>query len=312
MSRNLPYLKALVILGDFFDLIWNTIENLCSNKVFVDIYNILQAINNNGVEIIFALGNHEIPTGGFYNFEFEKRKKDFLEKLRVNRFYYNFLNEFTVCQYVIFGQNSSNNTVISVFDSIYDIQFNELGLILRENDKGTIILENKNLKNSYQYFMAHGYQFEAWFKHHFFFAPVWKSFVEEDVERVLLNELWYGLKQFNLLITDENIEYVASERKLDISDFSPSRMEKDLIKIDKRLHNNGRNIKNEIYFRRILQFLEKYSLQPITHVIFGHSHETDVSNVNNVVMMNAGCWVADKTPSYIEIHIDGDFRVKKI
>ncbi|NVM34298.1 MAG: metallophosphoesterase [Candidatus Lokiarchaeota archaeon] len=311
VSGNLQHLRALVILGDFFDLIWSTIENLSNNKDFNKIYNILQAIRNNSVEIVIALGNHEIPTGGFYNLEFEERKMLFLEKLRLNGFYYNFLNEFTVCQYVILGQNSSNKTVISLFDSIHDIEFNGFGLILREDDKRTIILEHIKLMNKYQYFMTHGYQFEGWFKHHIFLAPVWESFVEENIERVLLNELWYELKQLNLLITDENIEHVASERNLDISDFSSSRIERDLIKIDKKLAYNGRNVKNNIYFRRILQFLKKYSLQPITHVIFGHSHEIGMSNVNNIIMMNAGCWVADKTPSYIEIHNYGDFRVKQ-
>ncbi len=311
MSGKIPYLRALVFLGDFFDLIWNTIENLASSKEFMDIYSILQAINNNDVEIIIALGNHEIPTGGFYNIEFEKRKKVFLEKLRGNGFYYNFLNEFTVCQYVILGQNSSNKTVISLFDSIYDIEFNEFGLILRENDKRTIILTHEKQMNKYQYLMTHGYQFEGWFKHHIFLAPVWESFVEEDMERVLLNELWYGLKQLNLLITDENIEHVASEKNLDISDFSSSKIEKNLTKIDKKLAYNGRNIKNDAYFKRIPLYLKKNSLKHITHVIFGHSHEIGMNNDSNIIMLNTGCWVADKTPSYIEIHTDGEFKVRQ-
>ena len=191
MKGKIPHLRALVILGDFFDLIWSTIENLSWSKEFTDIYNILQTIKNNGIDIIIALGNHEIPTGGFYNLEFEKRKKVFLEKLRVNGFYYNFLNESTICQYVILGQNSLNKTVISLFDSIYDIEFNEFGLILREVDKRTIILEHDKLMNKFPYFMTHGYQFEGWFRHHIFLAPIWDSYVEEDMERVLLNELWF-------------------------------------------------------------------------------------------------------------------------
>jgi len=310
-SGKLPHLRAIVILGDFFDFAWSTIENLVWNRQFTEIYDILQAINNKGVEIIIALGNHEISTRGFYNIEFEDRKKRFLEKLRVNGFNYNFLNESTICQYVILGPNSLNKTVITLFDSIYNINFNEYGILPSENNKKTIILEHIKLMNKYQYLMTHGYQFEGWFKHHIFLAPIWESYVEEDMERVLLNEIWYGLKQFNLLITGENIEHVATERNLDISDYSSSRMEKDLIKIDKKLAYNGRNVKNNIYFRRILQFLKKYSLQPITHVIFGHSHEIGMSNVNDIVMMNTGCWVADKIPSYIEIYHDGDSKVKK-
>jgi len=54
---KLPYLRALIILGDFFDLIWNAVENLCSNNNFIEIYELLQALRNNGIEIIFVLGN---------------------------------------------------------------------------------------------------------------------------------------------------------------------------------------------------------------------------------------------------------------
>lgn len=74
---KLPYLRALIILGDFFDLIWNAVENLCSNNNFIEIYELLQAIRNKGIEIIFVLGNHEISTWGLYNWDFHTEKHRF-------------------------------------------------------------------------------------------------------------------------------------------------------------------------------------------------------------------------------------------
>ncbi len=90
ISGKIPLLRAIVILGDFFDLVWSTIANLVWNREFTEIYDDLQAINNRGVEIMIALGNLKIPAGGFYNIAFEDRKKSFLEKLEVNGFNYNF------------------------------------------------------------------------------------------------------------------------------------------------------------------------------------------------------------------------------
>lgn len=54
---------------------------------------------------------------------------------------------------------------------------------------------------------------------------------------------------------------------------------------------------------------ERY--KPITHIIFGHSHESDISLIKNLTIGNTGCWIEGKQPSYIEIYIDGDFKVKE-
>lgn len=311
ISGKLPYLRALVILGDFFDLIWSTCENLCCNNKFIEIYELLQAIRNNGVEIIITLGNHEISTWGYYNIEFKKRKISFLERLRNNGFYFDFLNKLTICQYVILGQNSRNETVLALFDSIYRIEFNKHGQIISDEGYREIILKHKALIKDYCYFMVHGYQFEDWLLHHIFLAPMWKSFVEDDNERVILNELWYKFKQENVNITTENIEQVVSNMDIDISEFSLEKIKWNLSKIDKNLKHGGRNIKNEVYHEKIMQFMESERYKPITHIIFGHSHECDISLKEDLTILNTGCWIKDKKPSYIEIYIDGSSRFKE-
>ena len=309
---KLPYLRALIILGDFFDLIWNAVENLCSNNNFIEIYELLQALRNNGIEIIFVLGNHEISTWGFYNWEFSHRKKSFLEKLEINDFSFGFLNENIVCQYVILSHNSINKPVLALFDSIYDIKFGEHGQISSGAANREIILKHKPLIDEYCYFMAHGYQFENKFLHHMFLAPLWKSFVEDDNERDVLNEFGYGFKQLNMDITPENIERVASNNNIDISEFPTNKIKKDLSKLDKRLKHDGRNINYEIYHQQITEFMKVERLQQITHVIFGHSHVSETSQIEGLTILNASCWIKNKESYYIEIYTDGNSKVKEV
>ena len=72
--ENLPYLKTLIVLGDFFDVMRTSFLNLCVNQNYIRIYELLEIIKNYGIFIVFALGNHEIPTTGFYNQFFKLRK----------------------------------------------------------------------------------------------------------------------------------------------------------------------------------------------------------------------------------------------
>lgn len=311
-NGNLPYLKALVILGDFFDFIWSSIEYLCENNEFIEIYASLQTLKYNGIEIILALGNHEIATWGFYNLLFEKRKMEFLEKLRVNGFSFNFLNEMTTCQYIILGKNRKDETVLSLFDSKRNVKFNAHNQIISENKNREIILKNNALTKEICYFMAHGHQFADWIFHHFVVAPIWRSLIQDNIERGVLNELYYEIRKRLIDITTDNIERVASEKKIDISRFPPGLLKEDLSKIDKKLSQEGSSVKNEVYHKNIVQYVSAEQFKPVTHVIFGHSHETDVSKFDNLTILNAGCWVTDKNPSYIEININGTSKVKSI
>jgi len=90
---DLPYLKTVILLGDFFDIIMTSVWDLCNNQKYIRIYEILQKINYHDILTVFVLGNHEIYTTGFYNFYFNFRKKKFLDQMRENGFYFDFLNE---------------------------------------------------------------------------------------------------------------------------------------------------------------------------------------------------------------------------
>ena len=110
VNNKLPFLRALIILGDLFDLNATSYDDLCSNNQYFNIYNTLDEIKNNNVEIILVLGNHEIFTSGFYNLWFSWRKRQFIKQFKENNFIYNFLSEEYLCQYLILI-SYENNTV---------------------------------------------------------------------------------------------------------------------------------------------------------------------------------------------------------
>ncbi len=153
INRKLQFLRTLIILGDFFDLLATSFEDLCSNDQYFHIYNKLNEIKNQNIEIILALGNHEVSTSWFYNLQFSGRKKPFLKQLNNFSFPYNFLTLKNVCQYVILV-TIDDIIRLGLMDSIYSRPFAWLHL-----GKGSFI-------NNETYFMCHGYQFEDKDIHH--------------------------------------------------------------------------------------------------------------------------------------------------
>ncbi len=153
INRKLPFLRALIILGDFFDLLATSFEDLCYNKQYFQIYNELDQIKKQNIEVILALGNHEISTSLFYNLQFTGRKERFLRKFDYYSFPFDFLTLKTMGQYVILG-NDDDDIYLGLIDSIHDEPFVWLHL-------AKVAFLNNEI-----YFMCHGYQFEDKNTHH--------------------------------------------------------------------------------------------------------------------------------------------------
>jgi len=152
-SNNLPNLRVLIILGDFFDLNATSCEDLCSNNQYSRVFRILEEIKVNKVEIVLTLGNHEISTVGFYNLFFSERKKKFVKLFKESNFSYNFLALDNICQYLILS-NYDKKIILGLFDSAYDEAFK------------WIFLGEKSILNDSCYLMSHGYQYEDKDLHH--------------------------------------------------------------------------------------------------------------------------------------------------
>lgn len=153
IEGKLPFLRTLIILGDFFDLLATSFEDICFNEKYFQIYNELDQIKKQKIKLIFVLGNHEISTSLFYNLQFTGRKKRFLRNFEYYLFPFDFLTLDTVCQYAILVTDD-DNIYLGLFDSIHDALFTWFHLA-----KGSFL-------NNETYFMCHGYQFEDKEYHH--------------------------------------------------------------------------------------------------------------------------------------------------
>ncbi len=181
INRKLPFLRTLIILGDFFDLLATSFEDLCFNEKYFQIYNELDQIKNQKIKVIFALGNHEISTSLFYNLQFKGRKKSFLRKFDYYSFPFDFLTLNTICQYVIL-MNDDDDIYLGLLDSIHDEPFIWLHLA-----KGSFL-------NNETYFMCHGYQFEDKDTHHS--VTGWWDYARNLTEgwKKIITSTWANIK----------------------------------------------------------------------------------------------------------------------
>ena len=90
-NEALKNLKALLILGDFFDLIMDTYKSI--SREFEEIYERLDTLIENGIHVITTLGNHEISIRKPYEKRFTWRKKKLIRKFRRKKLKKNFLTK---------------------------------------------------------------------------------------------------------------------------------------------------------------------------------------------------------------------------
>ena len=300
---DLPYLKTVILLGDFFDIIMTSVWDLCNNQKYIRIYEILQKINYHDILTVFVLGNHEIYTTGFYNFYFNFRKKKFLDQMRENGFYFDFLNENVITHYILLCRSEESVLALSLYDSMENIVFNE-NKELKLTDPYYILSNDASFNNSY-YFMTHGYQFENWDTHHIITAPWWRFFMgyDEDVKREI-NQFWHEFRTDRDTFNYESFIHYLKSKGIRTN------------------HLQSRNIKkfiqNEIYERNqrfydnAVRLLKKNGLNMITHVVFGHTHEVLQVKDRDLLLMNVGCWLQNRQTRFIEILLDGNYTIKKI
>ena len=130
-NKKFPFLGKLIILGDFLDLLTSSYSALSGNNNVKRILDLLDILNTH-MDVIIALGNHEISTIN-YDTNFSEYKRDFIEGFTEAGLNYNFLEEENLCQYIVIGKNVRNDIVLSLFDSKKDIEFNQNNQIINNN-----------------------------------------------------------------------------------------------------------------------------------------------------------------------------------
>ena len=303
IQGNFPYLRALILLGDTFDIIMNTFWNLCNGPEFRNIFYLLNSINNNGIDVVIVLGNHEISTTGSYNLLFESRKNEFLKNMLNNGFSYNFLSSISLCQYAIIGKTEENQLGLLLYDSVYKIKYNHNDELVSSN-RNFILSQYYNF-NDKSYFMTHGYQFENWYTHHIIRAPWWSIFMGYDPDsKSGLNKFWYNWRtQQENFNQDAFYQYLKSQgigkesvKGVHISKF----IENEIYEKKKHFYDNA------------LKFLNLNGFNKITNIIFGHIHEVQEVQKENKIMIINGCWLQNKESYFTEINLNGEYRLRKI
>jgi len=121
-NESLKNLKALVILGDCFDLIMDTFQNFYEYDLYKQILNKFNVLHNRkDFHLVFALGNHEVSVTGDYDAIFLNEKEKLLNKFneinkQLNR-NYSFFTPENFSQYVILKSGDFQDTKLCLFDT---------------------------------------------------------------------------------------------------------------------------------------------------------------------------------------------------
>ncbi|MCK4380320.1 MAG: metallophosphoesterase [Candidatus Lokiarchaeota archaeon] len=307
-------LQVLIILGDFIDLCMDIPERILKREKIKEIFTLLLDIKKS-INLIFVLGNHEIPVTGDYDEKFKRRELKFLLKFK-NSDFSELFNVELYCQYLLL-KKWNNEDMLLLYDSRDQIENNPIKIIK---------IEGLDLDTDYSCLMTHGHQFDS-DMYRFFVGQIWKSLISNKkfevketydyfwnevikegrkIKPITLKQMKQELvKLKNMSI--ESIEVLFSEL---------SNLEFNLIKTNMRIMKKWERASNpDYYFDEIKEFLEddEYDFSKINHVIYGHTHHSGVSygNINNqeVEILNSGSW-QHMQPSYVEIISKGKMNLK--
>lgn len=309
-------LQAVIILGDFFDLITENPKTLLNNNQILKILKSLRTIQQEK-NLIFVLGNHEIPVIGNYDKRFNSRKTRFLKKFRIG-ILDDLFNEKIFCQYIILNKFKKRDSLL-LFDSTKDIF---------DNPINRIKIRGLDLDNNYQCIMAHGYQFDdELFR--FLVGSIWRLLIQsEDIAlKRSFDFLWNEIIKGNLRVKDSEFDVMIQQlpqlKKLDPNiiegDFSRyGSYDFALIKLIMRvLEKWEKKRKYDYYVDGIKDFLRDNNqyLTNINHIIYGHSHNWKISEEivgdREITIINDGAWQHVK-PSYVQIFYKGEIKVNQI
>jgi len=307
-------LQVLILLGDFIDLCTDLPETLLKREKVQEIFTLLLEVKKK-MNLIYVLGNHEIPITGDYDKKFNRRKEKFLAKFRNSNFNELF-NEEIFCQYVILKKWNSNDMLL-MYTSRDQIENKPINKVK---------IEGLDLDEDYRCFMLHGYQCDNEI-YRFFVGQIWKSLISNNKFEVketydyFWNEVIKNGRKIKP-ITFENMKYELAKLKnvslefLDTLFSELSILEFNLIKANMRIMKKWqRASKSDYYFDEIKAFLEdtNYNFSKINHIIYGHSHHSGMAygNINNqrVEIINDGAW-QHVQPSYVEILSKGKLNLR--
>jgi len=295
--------KAIIILGDFFDVCMEDYLNLKNN--FSYILDELSKLNESNIPVVFSLGNHEIPVTGDIETNFKYHKCDFICEFNSPFL----LNVENIGQYIEVRKNGVNLNInlynsINLFD-INDLKIHSIPINLKLKEDG-----------DFRCLLTHGHQFESKIALLFAGGLFWSRLIKSKDSRIkkFVDILWNSVlsgKRSTLGLTKKDVNFIVNQIKIQHKKKFIIKCLYKLLKWERRKTKN----KNRKYFKRITNFIkQKGRDQKLTHIIFGHSHkmETKIVNVKkrNFCIANSGSWQKTWKPTYLEINLKR-FKIDK-
>lgn len=313
-NNALKKLKALLILGDFFDLIMDTYKGI--SREFKEIYERLDVLIKKDIHVITTLGNHEISIRKPYEKRFTRRKKKLIRKFRRKKLRNEFLKKENVCQYILLRKNENERLEMVTYDSkkyIDKIKIVKSEILSKIPDEGP-------LSGAYKCILTHGFQFEP--EKYSFFAAIWSVLLKmPGFIKGIFDVLWNDIIKTPGKTAIEKIDKATIKQRMEekkiklkktqrISYFFLKRwIIKELVKEEE--HRAA--IKDNKEFNKVIEesYIDDFLNLGITHVIYGHSHtKQDTIDIKRIPVFNTGGWQQVPEPTFIEIHSNGDIKVK--
>lgn len=346
--RNPKNLQAVIILGDFFDVIMESVRDYCKRLyfpgrsrdghtksfIYMDektrnydkIFLGLKKLIDKKIRVFFTLGNHEIKIIGNLEKWFFKRKKKLVEEFEKFNFKYtNIFNLKNIWQYFILTADEGK-WKLGFYDSKKEI-INQKKENIYSFDKVQTHID------SYNCLMTHGIQFETWLRKYGGGIPWYLGLKSPDAIKEVGNLLYNKVIKLSIRTIDKVFDrWLFQSRKfvqyfLKISLISPFLIFLMLFnKLLKMVQRKRERIKNETYITQIKKkFIPKLGKmgynRKFDNIIFGHTHKdiklkeylkyNDKSKPWKATIANSGAWQQIDTPSLIEINDKGDLKVVK-
>lgn len=282
LNRDIKKLKALIILGDFVDLIVSTYESILNDSDFQLIVQYFEEFNINNVPVILALGNHEIPVNNDYNNEFIGRKEDLIRNL-------GHLNNIDLCQGVLLKSSNKkfkNRNIKMLYDTSE---------------------HSCKLYEDYNFLLVHGFQFQNRRVRNFAAKKIWNPLLKEQdlVIKDFVNSLWYYYLFENRSM--DEIDEILDNYFEELGDTGSSWYSKkgkirSYIIIFKCYKFFKKGKSNKRYNNRIKRFLQTF-INKEFYLIYGHTHLSQENlKIEKYSISNTGTWINTDETSCIKIN----------
>jgi len=273
VRRNPKNLQAVIILGDFFDVIMESVRDYCKRLyfpgrfrdghtksfIYMDektrnydkIFLGLKKLIDKKIRVFFTLGNHEIKIIGNLEKWFFKRKKKLVEEFEKFNFKYtNIFNLKNIWQYFILTADEGK-WKLGFYDSKKEI-INQKKENIYSFDKVQTHID------SYNCLMTHGIQFETWLRKYGGGIPWYLGLKSPDAIKEVGNLLYNKVIKLSIRTIDKVFDrWLFQSRKfvqylLKISLISPFLIFLMLFnKLLKMVQRKRERIKNETYITQI-------------------------------------------------------------